>query len=74
MSMTVTQALEERLIALETKASFAEDALDQLDLVIQRQQRQIDSLQHQIARLHTPVADSSAAASRNPRDELPPHY
>ena len=35
---------EQRLTDLEIKASFTEDLLDQLNLVIVRQQQQLDAL------------------------------
>ncbi len=72
--MTTPQQLEERLVALEIKASFSEDALDQLDAVIARQQRQIDSLCQQLASLQAAATAADAPLNRNPRDELPPHY
>ncbi|MDB5879040.1 MAG: slyX [Variovorax sp.] len=62
--------IESRLTELEIKASFTEDLLDQLNLVIYRQQEQIDRLTRQLhqLRLQMPEAGSSAA------HELPPHY
>ena len=38
--------IAQRLTELEIKASFTEDLLDQLNLVIVRQQDQIDALIH----------------------------
>jgi SlyX protein len=48
--------------------------LDQLDQVIVRQQQQIDLLMREIAHLRQPGTDSSVGESRNPRDDMPPHY
>lgn len=63
---------ERRLTELEIKASFAEDALDQLDKIIVRQQAQIDALIREITHLRQQA--SEPATARNLRDELPPHY
>ena len=66
--------IELRVTALEIKASFTEDALDQLDQVIARQQLQIDILIREIGHLRQPPTDGGAGVSRNPRDDMPPHY
>jgi SlyX protein len=63
-----------RLDDLEVKASFTEDLLDQLILLVYRQQQQIERLQQQIAQLQRQAPEGGAGAARNPRDELPPHY
>lgn len=67
--------VDQRLIALEIKASFAEDLLDQLNLIVTRQQQQIDRLQREVVALRRQAAESATApAFRSLRDELPPHY
>ncbi|MBS0454718.1 MAG: SlyX family protein [Proteobacteria bacterium] len=64
-----------RLTELEIKASYAEDLLEQLNMTIYRQQQQIDSLIQQIAQLREQSSRSAQdPATRNLRDELPPHY
>lgn len=65
---------EQRLTDLEIKASFSEDLLDQLNLVIIRQQQQIDSLLHQLVQLRAQRSESGAAALSRAGDDLPPHY
>lgn len=72
--MEITDSVDRRLTELEIKASFGEDLLDQLNLVIVRQQQQIDALIRDIGRLHQPMLDGVNAADRALRDELPPHY
>jgi SlyX protein len=62
-----------RLNELEIKASFSEDLLDQLNLLVYRQQQQIDSLAQQVAQLRQQSADAGGGP-RSLRDELPPHY
>jgi SlyX protein len=71
--MHSTDTTDQRLTALEIKASFTEDLLEQLDLVVIRQQQQIDLLVREVARLqqrHTDGQDSP----RHSTDDLPPHY
>ena len=65
---------EQRLSALEIKASFAEDLVDRLNEVIVRQQQQIDRLQREVDELLQRASDASPDAFRSLRDELPPHY
>lgn len=66
---------DQRLTDLEIKASFQEDALDQLNAVVVRQQRQIDLLLRDLADLRSQLPDPDAPrTARSQRDELPPHY
>ncbi len=73
--MDISQAMEDRLVDLEVKASYADDLLDQLSDQIYRQQQQIDLLLHELRLLRERLPEAgTAAASRNLRDEIPPHY
>lgn len=66
-----------RLTELEIKASFTEDLVDQLNLVIVRQQQQIDLLLRELLELRQQQqasAEGGPAGFRSLRDELPPHY
>ena len=63
-----------RLTELEIKASFTEDLLDQLNLVVVRQQQQIDGLIRELAHLKQQASDAGSGGVRSLRDELPPHY
>ena len=65
---------QNRLTELEIKASFAEDQIDQLDKVIVRQQLQIDLLIREVTELRQRAPEAGGNATRNLRDELPPHY
>ncbi len=69
------QDTEQRLTDLEIKASFTEDALDRLNEVVVRQQRQLELLVRELLELkqQRPAADG-VSAFRSLRDELPPHY
>lgn len=67
--------IEKRLIELEVKASFSEDTIEQLNLVIIRQQQQIDHLTRTLVHLCTQLPSAQGAdGPRSLRDELPPHY
>ena len=48
--------------------------LEQLNLMVYRQQQQIERLQRELAQLRQQMPEGSGAAPRNLRDELPPHY
>ncbi len=66
---------DQRLTDLEIKVSFQEDALDQLNAVVVRQQRQIDALLVELATLRERLPDGDGVRPvRSLRDELPPHY
>ena len=65
------QRVEQSLNALEIKASFSEDLLEQLDTVVIRQQQQIDLLVRELTELRQPVANSSADSPRSLRDDMP---
>lgn len=66
--------IKQRLTDLEIKASFSEDLVDQLNLVIVRQQQQIDRLTWELAHLRAQSIAADPGAFRSLRDELPPHY
>jgi len=72
--MEPLQDVARRLDELEIKASYTEDLLDQLNMVIYRQQQQIDSLVQQVFQLRQQAPDAGGGGPRNLRDELPPHY
>ena len=63
-----------RLTELEIKASFNEDLLDQLNLVVIRQQRQIDLLVSEVGRLRQQIPETDTGRSSRADDDLPPHY
>lgn len=67
-------SLESRVEALEVKAAFTEDLLDQLNMTIFRQQELIDRLTQEVLQLRQQVPEGGGATVRNLRDELPPHY
>jgi SlyX protein len=66
--------IEPRLTELEIKASFTEDLVDQLNLIITRQQDQIDALLREVAALRQQAPEAGAPVFRSLMDDLPPHY
>lgn len=74
MDPQALDALQERVMDLEVKASYADDLLEQLNMTIYRQQQQIDLLINEVRQLRQQVPEGGAATARNLRDELPPHY
>ena len=71
---TESQATDQRLTALEIKASFNEETVESLNQTIIAQQQQIDVLQKQIAMLEQRLPVEGDTPFRSLRDELPPHY
>jgi len=72
--MTHSDPTDQRLTELEIKATFSEDLLDQLNLVIVRQQAQIDLLIKEIQQLREQQPDGVAGGAARLMDDLPPHY
>ncbi len=67
--------MEQRLEALEIKASFTEDLVDKLDQIIIRQQRTLDALVNELRLLRDQATTAGEGGTqRNLRDDLPPHY
>jgi SlyX protein len=69
--------MEEKLIELETKFSYQEDLLSDLNAIVSRQQRQLDELITQMSGLKEQLQDAverGPAEGREEQDEKPPHY
>jgi SlyX protein len=68
---------ERRLTDLEVKASFTDDLLDRLNLVVYRQQEQIDRLIVELNQLRRQLPEEGPGgpgAGHNSHFEVPPHY
>ena len=68
---------EEKIIALEEKSIFQEDAIQKLDDVIARQYRVIETLARRLKLLEDKVDGMRNEIDRQPAntfDEKPPHY
>ena len=67
--------MDERLERIEAKLALAEDAIDELNRTVFRQQQELDRLRQQLLHLHRQFAAASASGERRDlRDEIPPHY
>ncbi len=66
--------MDERLNELEIKLSFADDAIDELNHTVFRQQQEIDALRDALRTLRQQVLASLPEEKRSLRDELPPNY
>lgn len=69
-----TDDTDKRLTDLEVKASFAEDLLDHLNDLVTRQQAQIELLIREVGKLKDRAPDTGQGASRDAREDVPPHY
>ena len=69
--------MEEKLIELETKISYQEDLLSDLNAIVARQQRQLDELISEMSgikeQLQDAVGRGPAGGAEEPI-EKPPHY
>ena len=65
---------DDHLVAIETKLSFQEDLLDQLNSIIIKQQKDIDSLKREFLLIQKKIASMSESIEKAGIDERPPHY
>jgi SlyX protein len=73
---TGAPGMDERLMALEVKASFTEDLLDELNRTVARQQQQLEALARELVRLRGQVEElgEQDGTGDGTRQEVPPHY
>lgn len=74
------QDTEHRLTELEIRLAWQDDLLEDLNLTLARQQRQIELMQQQLCRLYA-MLNQSAPATGEPgsllaqlQQDIPPHY
>jgi SlyX protein len=66
---------EEAIIELQTKLSFQEDLLENLNQVITDQQSQITKLQRTVESMIGQMQSMQSSMQDNgPQQEIPPHY
>ncbi|MDG1864591.1 MAG: SlyX family protein [Woeseiaceae bacterium] len=66
---------DDRLIDIETKLSYQESLLDQLNSIIIKQQAELDVLKRSLKNLQERISLLNEASSENNNiNELPPHY
>jgi SlyX protein len=70
--------MQDRLIELESKFSFQEDSLQELNEVLIKQQRQLDEMRQLVESLRERIAELEAGGGGGgapaPGSERPPHY
>ncbi len=66
--------MENRMIELETKCSYLEHMVQELNEVVTRQQGQIDSLEKTMQQLRDYMRTIEAPQSRPEQEAPPPHY
>lgn len=67
--------MDARLTELETKISYQEHLLGELNDVVTSQQRQIDRLERQLKRMGDHLKQMSGSGLARPEEEAPPpHY
>jgi len=67
--------MENRIIELETKISYQEHLLQELNEVITSQQRQIDSLEKEVRRIREYLKQVHTSDIARPEEDIPPpHY
>ena len=70
-----TISLEQRIIELETRLSYQDHTIEQLNEVVTAQQRQIDHLEKGMRAIRSHLGTADATDTRRPDDEAPPpHY
>jgi SlyX protein len=69
----MTDDSEQRLIALETRIAFQDDAIETLNKAITDQWSQIDALTRQLAELRDRLREAENAAPGG-EEAPPPHY
>ena len=66
---------DDRLIDIETKLSYQESLLDQLNSIIIKQQAELDVLKRSLKNLQERISLLNETSSENNNiNELPPHY
>jgi len=67
--------LNERIIELETKSSYQEHLIQELNEVVVEQQKQIDALQASMQRMSDYLKNNQGSQLARPDEEVPPpHY
>lgn len=67
--------MEERFVDLETRLTYQERTIEELNEVVTRQQGQIDTLEEKLAAVISHLRESASPVSGDAGDEPPPpHY
>ncbi|MFK7864750.1 MAG: SlyX family protein [Pseudohongiellaceae bacterium] len=74
------KSIQEKFTDLESKYSFQENTLSELNDALVDQQRQIDAMQHELTLIKQHLAQQAETAAKSEDypgggiDEKPPHY
>lgn len=67
--------IEERLVNIETKISFQEDLIEELNKVVYQQQQKLNQLEAICTSLARHLQSLAEAGNESkPANEMPPHY
>lgn len=67
--------MEERIIELETRISYQDHMIGELNDVVTSQQKQIDRLEKQVQRMEQHLKGASGSGlARHDEEAPPPHY
>ncbi|MFC1536900.1 SlyX family protein [Pseudomonadota bacterium] len=67
--------IETRIIELETKLSYQDHLIQELNEVVTHQQNQVDGLEVELRRVREHLKGSSSSQIARPEEEVPPpHY
>ena len=67
--------MNETITDLQTRLAFQEDSLETINLIVVRQQSEIDILQREIFRLKEMIDElRESGGNEENTDEVPPHY
>ena len=72
--MTDYAQIESRVAELEIRTSFQDQTLQQLNEVIVRQQRELESLLREFGRLKGHLSGATPHTTAAQQEEPPPHY
>jgi SlyX protein len=67
--------LEKHIIELETKVSYQDHIIQDLNDVVTRQQKQVDALEVELRRIREHLKSGESSQIARPEEEVPPpHY
>ncbi|MCW8943903.1 MAG: SlyX family protein [Sedimenticola sp.] len=66
--------MKDKLIDLEHRIAFQEDAIQELTLTVSQQQNQINTLKLAIQELHKQMRNLEPPDGNQGGNEIPPHY
>lgn len=74
MPENVVDALEARIVVLETKIAYQDDAVETLNATVTAQWSAIEKLTRHLVELRDRLSHAETQAPSTRTDEIPPHY